>query len=72
MTERTSWTNVPEDTVLAQAESKARRELSPTDGSIATSGEHASIYCATCERWIDAYDEIPPEIVIQRHRLLVH
>ena len=72
MSEQTPSTKIPEDTVLAQAELKARRELAPTDGSIATSGEHTSIYCATCERWIDAYDEIPPEVVIQRHRLLVH
>ncbi len=71
MTERTSPT-ARADAILAQVESKAGRDLLPPDGSVATSGEHTSVYCAVCCRWIDAYDEIPPEVVIQRHRLLVH
>jgi hypothetical protein len=48
------------------------RHLSPPDGSIAGSGQLVCVYCAPCQRWIDCYDGIPPEVVLARHGTLFH
>jgi hypothetical protein len=46
--------------------------MTPGDGSIVRSGDHASIYCAPCARWIDCHDGIPPETALGRHATLLH
>jgi hypothetical protein len=48
------------------------REMIPTDGSIVRAGNHLSIYCAPCARWIDCHDGIPPNTALARHAALVH
>lgn len=47
-------------------------DLSPMDGAIAQSGASLSVYCATCERWVDCYLDIEPQVALERHALLVH
>ncbi len=47
-------------------------DLSPMDGSVAQAGTNLSVYCARCERWVDCYVEIEPQIALERHALLVH
>ena len=46
--------------------------LSPIDGAVAQAGAHLSVYCAQCERWVDCYVQIEPQIALERHALLVH
>jgi hypothetical protein len=48
------------------------RTMSPTDGSVAQSEGHVSVYCAPCHRWIDCYVNIEPETALSRHVRLVH
>ena len=48
------------------------RDLTPPDGSVAGSGPMVCVFCAPCQRWIDCYDGIPPEVVLARHRGLFH
>jgi hypothetical protein len=48
------------------------RDITPTDGSIVASGELVSVFCAPCQRWVDCYAGIPPDIVLNRHRNLLH
>ncbi len=48
------------------------REITPADGSVARLGEHVSVYCAPCQRWIDCHDGIPPEVAQKRHGELFH
>lgn len=48
------------------------REITPTDGSVARLGDHVSVYCAPCQRWIDCHDAIPPEVALGRHGELLH
>jgi hypothetical protein len=48
------------------------RDLSPADGSVARMETHVSVFCASCQRWIDCYDGIEPEIVHQRHNTRTH
>jgi hypothetical protein len=48
------------------------REITPADGSVAGSGQLVCVFCAPCQRWIDCYDGIPPEIAHQRHGALFH
>ncbi len=46
--------------------------MSPADGSVAQSEGNVSVYCAPCQRWVDCYADIAPEIVLSRHVALVH
>jgi hypothetical protein len=48
------------------------REITPADGSVARLGDHVSVYCAPCQRWIDCHEEIPPDIARRRHADLFH
>jgi hypothetical protein len=48
------------------------RGIVPPDGSIAKAGGHVSVFCASCERWIDCYEGILPEIALDRHIDLIH
>ena len=48
------------------------REITPTDGSVAGSGALVCVFCAPCQRWIDCYDGIPPEVARERHGQLFH
>jgi hypothetical protein len=50
----------------------APRPITPTDGSVVQVGNQESVYCAACQRWIDCYDGIAPEIVRDRHANLFH
>jgi hypothetical protein len=50
----------------------ARQDMIPTDGSIVHAGNHVSIYCAPCARWIDCHLGVPPETALARHAALVH
>jgi hypothetical protein len=60
----------PQPQVLASHQSV--RDLMPLDGSIAQSGENVSVFCATCERWIDCCEGVPAEIARTRHGDLFH
>ena len=48
------------------------RKIAPPDGSVARSGDLVSVFCAQCQRWIDCYDGIPPEVARDRHGTLFH
>ncbi len=48
------------------------RDLTPADGAAAQSGSNVSVFCAPCGRWIDCYDDIPPETVLKRHVDVIH
>jgi hypothetical protein len=48
------------------------REITPADGSAARLGEHVSVYCAPCQRWIDCHQGIPPVVAGERHGELFH
>ena len=48
------------------------RDLTPLDGSIAQSGQNVSVFCATCERWIDCCEGVPAEVARSRHGNLFH
>jgi hypothetical protein len=48
------------------------RAITPPDGLVSRSDRHVSVFCATCQRWIDCYDEIAPETAHERHRALLH
>ncbi len=48
------------------------REITPADGSVAGSGQLVCVFCAPCQRWIDCYDGIPPEVARERHGALFH
>jgi len=48
------------------------RGITPADGSVAGSGALVCVFCAQCQRWIDCYDGIPPEVARDRHGLLFH
>jgi len=48
------------------------REITPADGSVAGSGALVCVFCAPCQRWIDCYDGIPPEVARHRHGQLFH
>ncbi len=48
------------------------REITPTDGSVAGSGQLVCVFCAPCQRWIDCYEGIPPEVARERHGELFH
>jgi hypothetical protein len=48
------------------------RAITPPDGLVSRSGGHVSVFCATCQRWIDCYVEIAPETAHERHRALLH
>jgi hypothetical protein len=48
------------------------RSISPADGSVAQSEANVSVYCAPCQRWIDCYADIEPDIALSRHVSLVH
>lgn len=50
----------------------ARHEMIPTDGSVVRAGNHVSIYCAPCAKWIDCHDGIQPELALERHVALLH
>ncbi len=50
----------------------AEREITPADGSVAGSGQLVCVFCAPCQRWIDCYDGIPPEVARERHGALFH
>jgi hypothetical protein len=47
-------------------------DLTPADGSVARSDNCVSVFCAQCQRWIDCYDDIPPEVAWERHGGLFH
>ena len=47
-------------------------DLTPADGSVARSDHCVSVFCARCQRWIDCYDDIPPEVAWERHGSLFH
>ena len=47
-------------------------EVTPADGSVARSDDCVSVYCARCQRWVDCYDDIPPEAALERHATLFH
>jgi len=47
-------------------------DLTPADGSVARSDNCVSVFCAQCQRWIDCYDDIPPEVAWERHGSLFH
>jgi hypothetical protein len=57
---------------FARPRSTGTSDLSPMDGSVAQAGTNLSVYCAPCERWIDCYVGIEPQIALKRHALLVH
>jgi hypothetical protein len=48
------------------------REITPTDGSVAGSGHLLCVFCAPCQRWIDCYEGVPPEVARERHGELFH
>jgi hypothetical protein len=48
------------------------RDLLPLDGSIAQCGENVSVFCATCERWIDCCEGVPADVARSRHGDLFH
>jgi hypothetical protein len=48
------------------------RALMPLDGSIVQSGGNASVFCATCERWIDCCEGVPAVVAWTRHGNLFH
>ncbi len=48
------------------------RPIAPTDGSVARSDTHVSVFCAPCERWVDCCDGIDPESALARHVDLIH
>jgi hypothetical protein len=48
------------------------RVIAPVDGSIAWSDDLISVFCASCQRWIDCYEGIPPKVALDRHRHLIH
>jgi hypothetical protein len=56
----------------AVVDDRQGRQITPTDGSVAGSGAMVCVFCAPCQRWIDCYDGIPPEVAHQRHGLLFH
>jgi hypothetical protein len=48
------------------------RDLTPPDGSVGGWGDLVCVYCAPCQRWIDCYEGVPPEVARQRHGELFH
>jgi hypothetical protein len=48
------------------------RDLTPADGAVVHSDSHVSVFCASCQRWIDCFDDIPPEVVRERHGERLH
>jgi hypothetical protein len=56
----------------ADVEEHRDRGITPADGSVAGSGALVCVFCAPCQRWIDCYDGIPPEVARDRHGLLFH
>ncbi len=48
------------------------RDLTPADGAVVQMEGHVSVFCALCERWIDCFVDIPPEVVRERHGTLLH
>jgi hypothetical protein len=56
----------------AAVDNRRDREITPADGSVAGSGALVCVFCALCQRWIDCYDSIPPEVARDRHGLLFH
>jgi hypothetical protein len=61
-------THEPDDAVT----SHSARDLMPLDGSIAQSGDNTSVFCATCERWIDCCEGVPATVARTRHGDLFH
>ena len=51
---------------------RAERQITPADGSVAGSGQMVCVFCAPCQRWVDCYEGIPPEIARERHGELFH
>ena len=64
----TRWTATAESGFAGHVE----REITPADGSVAGSGQMVCVFCAPCQRWIDCYDGIPPEVARERHGSLFH
>ncbi len=62
----------PEAKAEERIAAHANREITPADGSVAGSGELVCVFCAPCQRWIDCYDGIPPEVALDRHAALFH
>ena len=56
----------------AAVDDRRDRQITPADGSVAGSGALVCVFCAACQRWIDCYDGIPPEVAHQRHGVLFH
>jgi hypothetical protein len=50
----------------------APRPITPTDGAVVHHADVQSVYCATCQRWIDCLDGIAPETALDRHGDLFH
>jgi hypothetical protein len=48
------------------------RDLVPLDGSVAQFGGNVSVFCATCERWIDCCEGVPSTVARTRHGNLFH
>jgi len=48
------------------------RGITPADGAVAGSGALVCVFCAPCQRWIDCYDGISPEVARDRHGVLFH
>jgi len=62
--------NAPEGEAVV--DDRRDRGITPADGSVAGSGVLVCVFCAPCQRWIDCYDGIPPEVARDRHGLLFH
>jgi hypothetical protein len=50
----------------------APQQITPTDGAVVHMADRDSVYCASCGRWIDCYEDIAPETVLVRHGNLFH
>jgi hypothetical protein len=48
------------------------RPIAPANGAVARVDDHVSAFCAVCERWIDCWADIEPEVALERHGVLVH
>jgi hypothetical protein len=67
-----SHTSSERGPMAAEKPARDQRDLTPADGSVGGWGELICVFCAPCQRWIDCYEGVPPEVARQRHGELFH
>jgi hypothetical protein len=65
-------TNSSGDANVVPGSRSVDHEMVPPDGAVATFGDRVSVFCAACMKWVNCYDDIPPETARDRHTALFH